>query len=104
MNNADDEVLLRAFAEKRSEEAFRLLVERYAGLVFGVAVRRTTVRELAEEATQNVFVVLARKAHRLSLAGTCACVNTSPSTEHVRALARQDDPTRRAAFDQSYQE
>jgi RNA polymerase sigma-70 factor (ECF subfamily) len=72
MNNADDEVLLRAFAEKRSEDAFLLLVERYAGLVFGVAVRRNTVRELAEEATQNAFVVLARKAHRLSGAGSLA--------------------------------
>ncbi|MES2705912.1 MAG: sigma-70 family RNA polymerase sigma factor [Verrucomicrobiota bacterium] len=58
----DDLTLLRRWAEGRSEPAFRAVVERYAGLVFGVALRRTGERPLAEEAVQNVFTDLARKA------------------------------------------
>src|SRR6187402_2676202 len=62
MIDSDDMTLLRAWARERSEAAFRALVERYAGLVFGVALRRTGERALAEEAVQNVFTDLARKA------------------------------------------
>ena len=62
MNDNDDMTLLRAWARERSETAFRAVVERYAGLVFGVALRRTGERPLAEEAVQNVFIDLARKA------------------------------------------
>lgn len=58
----DDITLLRAWARERSELAFRAVVDRYAGLVFGVALRRTGERPLAEEAVQNVFTDLARKA------------------------------------------
>ena len=62
MNDNEDITLLRAWARERSETAFRAVVERYAGLVFGVALRRTGERPLAEEAVQNVFADLARKA------------------------------------------
>lgn len=62
MNDDDDMTLLRAWARERSEAAFRAVVERYAGLVFGVALRRTGERPLAEEAVQNVFTDLAKKA------------------------------------------
>ncbi|HEX2750187.1 MAG TPA: sigma-70 family RNA polymerase sigma factor, partial [Verrucomicrobiales bacterium] len=62
MNDHDDMTLLRAWARDRSEAAFRGVVERYAGLVFGVALRRTGDRSMAEEAVQNVFSDLARKA------------------------------------------
>ncbi|MDB6135224.1 MAG: sigE 1 [Verrucomicrobiales bacterium] len=44
------------------------MVERYAGLVFGVALQRRGDRPLAEEAVRNVFADLARKAP--ALAGT----------------------------------
>ena len=62
MSNDDDMTLLRAWARERSETAFRAVVERYTGLVFGVALRRTGERPLAEEAVQNVFTDLAKKA------------------------------------------
>jgi RNA polymerase sigma factor (sigma-70 family) len=62
MNDSEDITLLRDWARKRSETAFRAVVERYAGLVFGVALRRTGERALAEEAVQNVFTDLSRKA------------------------------------------
>ena len=62
MTDHDDITLLRAWAHERSEPAFRAVVERYAGLVFGVAQRRIAERPLVEEAVQNVFTDLARKA------------------------------------------
>lgn len=48
-----------------SREAFAAVTERYAGLVYSAAWRRTGSRELAEEVAQNVFSILARKAPRL---------------------------------------
>jgi RNA polymerase sigma factor (sigma-70 family) len=62
MTDHDDMTLLQAWARDRSEAAFRTVVERYAGLVFGVALRRTGDRPMAEEAVQNVFTDLAKKA------------------------------------------
>ena len=41
MNDHDDMTLLRGCTLDRSVAAFRGVVERYAGLVFGVALRRT---------------------------------------------------------------
>jgi RNA polymerase sigma factor (sigma-70 family) len=60
----DDLQLLQEFRERGSEEAFRALVERHAGMVHGVA-RRVAGENLAQEVTQTVFVLLARKANRL---------------------------------------
>ena len=62
MQDTDDITLLREWALRRSETAFRAVVGRYAGLVFGVALRRTGEHSLAEEAVQNVFTDLAKKA------------------------------------------
>ncbi len=59
MNDAE---LLSAYRVRGSESAFRELVDRYIGMVFGVACRRLGDRQLAEEVTQNVFSILARKA------------------------------------------
>src|SRR6185436_5938764 len=61
----DDFELLRAYSEKGSEGAFSELVERYKGLVYASALRQTNNASLAEEVTQAVFVVLARKAGTL---------------------------------------
>ena len=60
-----DRDLLNDFARTASEAAFTKLVERYAGLVFGVAMRRTNDRQLAEEVSQNVFLILSRKVRQL---------------------------------------
>lgn len=57
--------LLRAFAESGSEEAFTELVQRHAGIVHAAALRQTQDPHLAEEVTQAVFVLLARKAGSL---------------------------------------
>lgn len=61
-----DTDLLSAFARDRDETAFRALAERYLGLVFHAALRRTGDRPLAEEISQNVLCALAAKAGRLA--------------------------------------
>ena len=60
-----DEVLLRSFVQDDSQRAFAALAQRYAGLVFHVGMRFSGSAELAEEAAQNTFVILAKKAARL---------------------------------------
>ena len=61
----DSEALLRDYAATGSERAFRELVVRFGGMVHGVALRKTGNRDLAEEASQRVFITLARKARHL---------------------------------------
>lgn len=57
-----DAELIRQYVRDKSESAFRILTDRHVNLVFGTAFRRTSDRGVAEEITQNVFIVLARKA------------------------------------------
>lgn len=62
----DDMALVREFAATRSEAAFTALVERHIGLVYSAALRQTNDAHLAEEITHAVFIILARKAGKLS--------------------------------------
>jgi len=66
MLEPDDITLLRQYAEKDSEAAFAALTERHVNLVYSTALRRIGSAHAAEEITQAVFIVLAKKAGALS--------------------------------------
>ncbi len=65
MSEADDNQLLQDFTERQSDAAFAALVTRYVSLVYSVALRQTSNPDAAEEITQAVFLILARKAATL---------------------------------------
>ncbi len=65
MQPTDDRALLRQYAESNSDEAFAALVTRHINLVYSVALRQVGNPHAAEEITQAVFIILAKKAAQL---------------------------------------
>ena len=65
MPEPDDQQLLREYAETNSETAFATLVARHVNLVYSAALRFSGNPPRAEEITQAVFIILARKAKSL---------------------------------------
>ncbi len=65
MQEPDDSTLLREYAERNSEAAFAALVARHINKVYAVALRHTGNPHQAEEITQAVFVILAKKCGQL---------------------------------------
>jgi RNA polymerase sigma factor (sigma-70 family) len=65
MPDANDMDLVREYASRNSEPAFETLVRRHLSLVYSVALRQAGNPAQAEEITQAVFLILARKAARL---------------------------------------
>ena len=63
MEQMDDFELLADYGRRGSEAAFAALTERYVRLVYCAALRQVRDPHQAEEVTQVVFVLLARKAH-----------------------------------------
>ena len=63
MVEMDDFDLLEEYGGRGSEAAFAALTERYVRLVYSAALRQVRDPHQAEEVTQVVFVLLARKAH-----------------------------------------
>lgn len=88
--HSTDLELLRRFARAGDEQAFETLVARYANLVFGVAMRRGMDRPGAEDVTQKVFAVLARKAGKLSRKGSLAGWLSRTATLEARYQRRSE--------------
>src|SRR5919108_2396373 len=62
MDQIDDFELMQEYAYRNSEEAFATLVSRHLNLVYSVALRQVGNPHQAEEITQAVFIILAKKA------------------------------------------
>jgi RNA polymerase sigma-70 factor, ECF subfamily len=58
---ADSEAVLIAQSRQRNQNAFKRLYDKHLGKVYGLCLRMTGNRALAEEATQEVFIQLWRK-------------------------------------------
>ncbi len=61
----NDRQLLRQFTQHNSQEAFAALTARYLSLVYSTCRRELDDADLAEDVTQAVFLILARKAPSL---------------------------------------
>jgi RNA polymerase sigma factor (sigma-70 family) len=97
----DDTELLKEFAARHSEEAFRMLVERHIGFVYSVALRQLRNPSAAQEATQAVFIDLAAKAAAISgktiLAGWLFRAVRFAAAKMIRTEIRRQRREREAA-------
>jgi RNA polymerase sigma factor (sigma-70 family) len=85
MADVNDNALIQEYAERNSETAFAALVQRNVNLVYSVAFRYVGNSQDAQDVTQAVFIILARKAGSLRRRSTL----TGWLYETTRLTARQ---------------
>jgi RNA polymerase sigma factor (sigma-70 family) len=92
-NQLNDGCLIKEYVAAGSEGAFRTIVTRHVNLVLATVERQVGDRALAEEITQDVFAVLAKKATHLSgyetLAGWLYKTTLLEAKAHVRSESRR---------------
>ena len=93
MDKRSDHELLNEFTTNASEAAFATVVNRHIGLVYSAAFRHVNDAHLAEDVTQAVFVLLARKAgaipKRRILSGWLYCTARFIARDVVKSEARR---------------
>ncbi|MDB6058399.1 MAG: hypothetical protein JWO95_2243 [Verrucomicrobiales bacterium] len=96
----DDLALLRQFVNGTSD-SFTKLVDRHIGLVYSAAFRQTGNATLAEDVTQAVFIILAKKAGSISertiLAGWLFRTTRFVAAKAVRSEVRRRQREQEAA-------
>ena len=89
----DDATLLREYVINNSEAAFEALVSRYLHFVHSAAMRQVHDSHMAEEVAQVVFIILAKKAGRISdrtiLSGWLFKTTRFVALAQTRAAARR---------------
>src|SRR4051812_27151433 len=102
MDTQTDRQLLSDYAATGAQEAFAHLVKRRIDLVYSAALRQVRDAHLAEDITQAVFVILARKARGVAQSRTPMSAWLLTATHWVamdalRKLARRRKHERKAA-------
>lgn len=101
LEKAGDHQLTRQFVEDRSEEAFRVIVSRYVNLVYSTGLRMVGDSHLADDVTQAVFIVFARKADSLKKKTVFASwfyrTTRFVAADLLRSENRRQDRERKAA-------
>jgi len=97
----DDAQLLQQYVETGSPDAFGQLTNRHINFVYGAALRIVRDRHVAEEVTQAVFIVLARKAatlrHEAVLSSWLLSTTRYAALGQMKINARRKRHERRAA-------
>ena len=106
MQEQSDAQLLREYAERGCEPAFREIVTRHADLVYSAALRCVNSSDLACDVAQSVFTDLSRKARPLAdkLADNASLVGWLYRSTRFAALNQLRDDRRRLAHERQAME
>ena len=100
MTERDDIALLREFAATESEAAFAALVSRHVSLVCSAALRSAGNAHAAQEITQAVFIILAKKAKSLGaktvLSGWLCQTTRLTAANYLRGEVRRQQREQKA--------